>query len=71
MPDAQRLPWKFEGGQLNEQLRVAKALEYIAYYLERIDGNLERIASATSGDQSKALKAAIDGVAAAINRNPR
>lgn len=41
-----RVPWAFDRNLTQTDLRMAKALEYQAYYLDRIDQSLDRIASA-------------------------
>lgn len=52
MPEAEeRISWKFERSIPNAEMREAHALEFIAYYLDRIDQHLEKIAAAGAGTQ--------------------
>jgi hypothetical protein len=59
---ADRMAWRFDGN-LSHDLRSPRALEHIAYYLDRIDRHLERIADTFSRDEPNdvtALKALAD-----------
>jgi hypothetical protein len=56
---ADRMAWRFDGN-LSHDLRSPRVLEHIAYYLDRIDRHLERIADTFSRDEPNdvtALKA--------------
>jgi hypothetical protein len=49
--DAGKLPWDFTPGQqMTPEFRKARALEYIAYYLDRIDLQLTKIAYTVTQD---------------------
>ncbi len=42
------------GSPMNESQRVAHALEFIAHYLDRIDGHLEVLAAQAKNDPAQA-----------------
>ena len=66
----QKLPWTFDRGGLNEELRKARSAEYIAHYLDRIEGQLARIADAAEAIAKKDdVSSALKMVVGAINRN--
>jgi hypothetical protein len=52
MPDTKRLSWVFlkNPSIIDTNTRQANALEYIAYYLDRIDQNIARIADTLTED---------------------
>ena len=62
MPD--RLPWTFD--RLLPELREPKAAEYTAYYLDRIDQTLERIAVALEAGNGESLRLQLMNIEAAI-----
>ena len=59
MPETaeQRQQWKFNPPDSMGEHRQAAALEYIAYYLDRIEQHLEKIAA--SGAESQASLGAV------------
>ena len=48
MPETERREWKFVE-QTQPDMKAGIAAEYIAYYLDRIDVSLERIANTLEG----------------------
>lgn len=48
----------FDRGSLNEEKRKARALEYIAHYLDRIEGQLDRIAGTLEKGTTNSTEAA-------------
>jgi hypothetical protein len=62
---ADRLPWTFD--PTKPEFREAKAQEYCAYYLDRIDQTLERIATALEkGGGNELLRLQLMSIEAAI-----
>jgi hypothetical protein len=59
--------------QLTPDLRMARAQEYSAYYLDRIESHLERIATALAeaGPKDVALSMALANIAEAIKPKPK
>src|SRR5690348_322487 len=54
---AEKLNWAFDRNLSDPKLRQARALEYIAHYLDRIDGHLELLAkSVSSGGVNEPLR---------------
>jgi hypothetical protein len=52
-PAAQpRRDWKEDPGVVDPQERQARAMEYMAYYLDRIEAQLDRIATAAGKGQA-------------------
>lgn len=51
MPDKNsKTPWKFDPNLTDPNLRSARALEHIAYYLDRIELHLGKIAGSLADD---------------------
>ncbi len=62
MPDlSARQEWKFDPHLSDAELRKARALEYIAHYLDRIEQHLETIAK--NSDHSNIKTAVSNGFA--------
>ncbi len=53
--------------QMNSEARVANALEFIAHYLDRIEGHLQRLAD-QQPEAGGRIAAEIKQVQAALNR---
>lgn len=53
MPETstERRSWTFDRSLANTEMREAHALEHIAYYLDRIEAHLEKIATASEKGQ--------------------
>ena len=65
---AERLAWKFEQN-MKPEFREAKALEYAAYYLDRIDHSLERIATALeAGGGNERLRLSLESIVGIFQR---
>jgi hypothetical protein len=55
--------------QTAPEIRSAKALEFIAYYLDRIDAHLERLADAVESQKATAmLRTDLKGIAQILAR---
>jgi hypothetical protein len=48
-----RTKWTFDGNLTDPSQRQARALEYIAMFLDKIEGHLDRIADAAEGREPK------------------
>lgn len=46
----ERLEWTFDRAVFQSDTRQARALEFIAYYLDRIEGHMAKIAATLSTD---------------------
>jgi hypothetical protein len=65
----ERQAWKFDSYLTNPEQRKARALEYIAYYLDRIEMHMAKIAGAAAEDSpaaSSALARARERIAEAV-----
>lgn len=68
MPE--RLDWTFERNLGDVGLRAARALEYTAHYLDRIEGHLGRIATAMErGTGNELARRELAKIAEAIQRH--
>ena len=63
-----RMQWTFER-HISQENRSPRALEYIAYYLDRIDQNLERIARGVEFGNGQTLNVAghLQNITEALN----
>lgn len=68
--ESTKVQFEFDRRIENPEVRKARALEFIAHYLDRIDGHLERIATdLEKGPKNDSLMNALSGVAGALSRS--
>jgi hypothetical protein len=69
-PPTERLSWTFDRNIPNPEMRKAHALEHIAYYLDRIEAHLEKIAATSEKSQINlsAIAHVIPKIASGVNQ---
>lgn len=71
MPETQRYAWDFKPSQsLQVDFREARALEFIAYYLDKIEQHLSRNADANEKIQASlaAISVQVPGIVRGVNQ---